>query len=249
MLNSSALQHAGCGISFLHEMAESLGRAIDARDPHTALHSEQVADISLLIARAMGLSGQECLMIHIAGHLHDIGKIGIPDTVLLKQAPLSDRERCLMMRHPEIGAQIVAPVALCASPGGIADMIRHHHERYDGSGYPQALSGKRIPLGSRIIAVADTYSALLQDRPYRRGTSHENGLEEICACAGSQFDPEVVAVFCGCDRSIMIPGQPLERVSTRNGSSCHGIQVKGFIADQYQQKSVKKAEGGLPVAF
>lgn len=207
MLNSvtlpapAGLAPAGCGLSFLHEMAESLGRAIDARDPHTALHSEQVADISLLLAREMGLASQECLMIHIAGHLHDIGKIGIPDAILLKQAPLTDAERLNMRCHPDIGAQIVAPVALCASPGGIADMIRHHHERFDGSGYPQGLSGDLIPLGSRIIAVADTYSALLQNRPYRRGTSPGQALTEICTWGGSQFDPEIIDIFARCANS------------------------------------------------
>lgn len=112
-----------------------------------------------------------------------------------------------MQQNPEIGAQIVAPVGLCAAPGGIADIIRHHHERFDGSGYPYGLSGSSIPIGSRIIAVADTYSALMQNRPYRPGTTPEQALTEIRSCSGSQFDPAIVATFCSIvERGMLEPG-------------------------------------------
>ncbi|WP_230198957.1 HD-GYP domain-containing protein [Geotalea daltonii] len=185
----------GCGLTFLHQMAESLGRAIDARDPNTALHSEHVAELSLLIARNLGLDDHECNLIHIAGHLHDIGKIGVTDAVLKKEGPLSTEEQLEMRCHPVIGAQIVAPVGLCATTGGIADIIRCHHERYDGGGYPAGLRGAAIPIGARIVAVADTYSAIIQNRPYRPGTTPELAMAEIERCSGLQFDPDVVETF------------------------------------------------------
>lgn len=185
----------GCGLMFLHQMAESLGRAIDARDPNTALHSEHVAELSLLIARAVRLDDHECSLIHIAGHLHDIGKIGVTDAVLLKKGPLNPEELGEMQCHPVIGAKIVAPVGLCATPGGIADIIRCHHERYDGGGYPDGLRGAAIPLGARIVAVADTYSALIQSRPYRPGTTPELAMAEIGRFSGTQFDPDIVEAF------------------------------------------------------
>lgn len=187
----------GCGLAFLHQMAESLGRAIDARDPNTALHSEHVAELSLLLARKLGLNERECSLIHIAGHLHDIGKIGVTDAVLLKQGPLSKEERWEMQCHPVVGAQIVAPVGLCATPGGVADIIRCHHEQYGGGGYPGGLRGAAIPLGARIIAVADTYSALIQNRPYRSGTTPELAMAVIARFSGTQFDPDIVEAF-GC---------------------------------------------------
>jgi len=235
MLNGTARMPLGgsnptdSSLTFLHEMAESLGRAIDARDPRTALHSEQVADISLILAQGMGLSGQECLTIHIAGHLHDIGKIGIPDAILLKQASLTASERLLMQQHPEIGAQIVAPVGLCATPGGIADIICHHHERYDGGGYPQGLAGDRIPLGSRIIAVADTYSALIQNRPYRPGTACEKALAEIRRCAGTQFDPVIVNAFNTIiEHGIVVPGTLLAPAAAATSPPGGYLQVGPF---------------------
>lgn len=185
----------GCGLTFLHQMADSLGRAIDARDPNTALHSEHVAELSLLIARAIRLDDHECNLIHIAGHLHDIGKIGVTDAVLLKDGPLNKEELWEMQRHPVIGAKIVAPVGLCATPGGIADIIRCHHERYDGGGYPDGLRGAAIPLGARIVAVADTYSALIQNRPYRPGTTPALAMAEIGRFSGTQFDPDIIEAF------------------------------------------------------
>lgn len=186
---------SGCGLTFLHQMAESLGRAIDARDPYTARHSEHVAELSLRIALEVGLDTRQCNLVHIAGHLHDIGKIGVPDAVLLKRAPLSLEEQERMQRHPEIGAQIIAPVELCSTPGGIADIIRYHHERYDGSGYPSGLAGEAIPLGASIVAVADAYSALIHNRIYRPGTSPDLAIAEIRRCSGAQFNPFIVEAF------------------------------------------------------
>jgi len=176
----------------LHQFAESLGNAVDARDSDTFNHSWEVAELSRLIAEALGLAARQVEIIHLAGHLHDIGKIGIPDTVLKKPGALSSEEWTQMKRHPEIGAEIIRPIEAFASRGGVTEMVLYHHERYDGMGYPQGLKGIAIPLGARIIAVADTLSALLQNRPYRSGTTFEAALAEIRRCAGSQFDPRVV---------------------------------------------------------
>lgn len=182
----------GNGTDQLHQFAESLGNAVDARDPNTYNHSWEVAEVSRMLAEALGLSPKHAKTVHLAGHLHDIGKIGVPDAILQKQGRLMDDEWRLMKRHPEIGATIIRPVEAFASKGGVADMILYHHERYDGTGYPSALRGEAIPLGARIVAVADTLSALLQDRPYRRGTGFAAAMAEIRRCAGSQLDPKVV---------------------------------------------------------
>lgn len=177
---------------FLHQFAESLGNTVDARDSQTYNHSCEVAEVSYLLARAMGLTSAQAEAVHIAGHLHDIGKIGIPDSVLKKEGPLDADDWRWIKTHPEIGAKIVEPVQAFSGAGGIAEIINSHHERYDGSGYPNCLMGDEIPLGARIIAVADTLSALLQDRPYRRGTSFEAAVGEIIRCSATQFDPAVV---------------------------------------------------------
>jgi len=176
----------------LHQFAESLGNAVDARDSATFNHSWEVAELSRMIAETLGLSVRQVETVHVAGHLHDTGKIGIPDAILKKQGKLSNEEWPLMKRHPEIGAVIIRPIEAFASSGGVADMVLYHHERFDGTGYPQGLKGYLIPLGARIIAVADTLSALLQNRPYRNGTSLEAALIEITRCVGTQFDPAVV---------------------------------------------------------
>lgn len=179
----------------LHQLAQSLGNAVDAKDPTTFNHSEDVARTSELLARLLGLSDTEVETIHIAAHLHDIGKIGIPDRILKKPGRLDDEELKQIRLHPEIGARIVEPILSFSDPAGVADIILHHHERFDGSGYPKGLSGEAIPLGARIIAVADTLSAMLQNRYYRRGTTFEKALEEIVRCSGSQFDPQIAAAM------------------------------------------------------
>ncbi|MBL3582544.1 HD-GYP domain-containing protein [Oleidesulfovibrio alaskensis] len=188
---------AGCGDVRLtvHQLAESLGNAIDARDPHTHSHSDEVAETARVTALAMGCSFEQAEMLHIAGHLHDIGKIGIPDNILRKASPLDDEEWEIMRSHPLIGANIIRPVALLAESGGVVDVVLHHHERWDGKGYPHGLAGRDIPLGARIIAVADTLSAMLQTRPYREGRSFGAAVAEIVRCSGSQFDPAVVEAF------------------------------------------------------
>ncbi|MBZ2172333.1 HD-GYP domain-containing protein [Nitratidesulfovibrio sp. SRB-5] len=180
--------------TLLHQFAESLGNAIDAKDTHTRSHSEEVALAAFLLARAMGFSPADADRVHVAGHLHDIGKIGVPDAVLLKAGTLTPEEWEHMRAHPVIGARIVSPVADLADEG-VASMILHHHERWDGRGYPHGLSGDAIPLGARIIALADSLSAMLQHRPYRPAMRFEQAEEELLRCSGSQFDPAVVRAF------------------------------------------------------
>jgi HD-GYP domain-containing protein (c-di-GMP phosphodiesterase class II) len=176
----------------LHQFAESLGNAIDAKDPRTSCHSEEVAVIAQAIGQTLGMTCHESDLLHIAGHLHDIGKIGVPDRVLQKEGPLNDDEMRLIKMHPAIGANIVQPVQAFSNMTGIQAMILHHHERYDGKGYPSGLAGNAIPRGARIIAAADSLSAMLQDRPYRASMTFDQTLEELQRCSGTQFDPLVV---------------------------------------------------------
>lgn len=179
----------------LHLFAESLGNAIDAKDHCTCLHSEEVAIIAQAIGIQLELPSMETRLLHIAGHLHDIGKIGIPDSILKKDSGLTDEEYQEIKLHPQLGAEIVTPVMGAVGNGEIVKVILHHHERFDGKGYPDGISGFDIPLGARIIAVADSLSAMLQNRPYRDAMEYGDAVEEIIRCAGTQFDPVIVAAF------------------------------------------------------
>ncbi len=149
----------GKSITAIHQFAESLGNAIDAKDPYTEKHSLEVAEISRILALSLGLGKKRADIIHIAGHLHDIGKIGVPDRILNKRGELNEDEWTAIRRHPQIGADILRPVREIAG-AGICEIVLYHHERYDGRGYPRGLRGKAIPLGARIIAAADSLSAM-----------------------------------------------------------------------------------------
>jgi len=181
-----------CAAGTAHELAESLGRAVDARDQRLFQHSEVVADLSSLLSQAHGLTPRQATMVHMAAHLHDVGKIGIPDTILHKPGPLNQSEWAIMREHPRIGAEILRPVRVFAGRPGVCEIVLAHHERFDGSGYPHGLRGRDIPLGARIVAVADALSAMTEDRPYRRGLPLESALQEITRAAGTLFDPCVV---------------------------------------------------------
>ena len=170
----------------------ALAEAIETKDPYTRGHSERVSKYATVIAKAMNLSESEIEGIRVAGILHDIGKIGVPEGILLKFAPLTNAEFDVIKEHPVISAKIIEKAEF---PWEVKSLARHHHERYDGGGYPDGLKGEDIPFGARILAVADTYEALLADRPYRRGFPKEKALEIIKEVAGTQLDPEIVPVF------------------------------------------------------
>jgi HD-GYP domain-containing protein (c-di-GMP phosphodiesterase class II) len=169
-----------------------LANALEAKDPYTRGHSERVSEWSRRVALALGLEAPAAAIIAQAGLLHDIGKIGVPEAVLRKHGPLDPEEWELMKRHPLVGADIVAPLEFFA---GGAIVIRHHHERHDGRGYPDGLAGDAIPIGARIVAVADVYDALTSERPYRPALDAGTGLAHLTRHAGSGFDADVVEAF------------------------------------------------------
>jgi hypothetical protein len=165
---------------------ETMVSALEARNPDTNAHAKRIPDLALGLASAMHLSPDFRRSLRLGSILHDVGKIGVPDSILLKPASLSEAEWEIMRRHPTIGEQMLRPIdfLLPALP-----IIRHHHERWDGSGYPDGLSKENIPLGARMVAVCDTFDAMVSNRPYRAGVSVEAAVEEILRCAGTQFDP------------------------------------------------------------
>ena len=171
---------------------QALGAAIDLRDNETAGHSQRVCRYSLEIARAMGWSDKQLESLARGAYLHDIGKLGIPDGILLKLGPLTEDERKLMQRHVRIGFDVVKDIPFLAD---VAEIILMHHEQYGGGGYPRGLKGEEILPGARIFAVADTLDAITSDRPYRRASSFESARETIRRLSGSQFDPRVVDAF------------------------------------------------------
>lgn len=169
-----------------------LANALEAKDPYTRGHSERVARLAQQLGRRLGCSSDQRRLIAQAGLLHDLGKIGIPESVLRKAGPLTAEEWVLMREHPVVGSRIVSPLEFFAEG---ALIIRHHHERQDGSGYPAGLSGEAIPLGARIVAVADVYDALTSDRPYRKSLGRAEALSRIEEAAERLLDPRVVSTF------------------------------------------------------
>ena len=170
----------------------ALAAAVDAKDPYTRGHSDRVAQFALMIADSVELSFEQKTALEMAAYLHDIGKIGISEEILLKPGKLSDEEMGQMRHHPLIGANILKPIAF---PWPIAPVVRHHHEHFDGRGYPAGLKGEEIPLLARVLTVADAYEAMVSDRPYRRGRSDEDAVLELRRCSGTHFDPRVVDAF------------------------------------------------------
>jgi response regulator RpfG family c-di-GMP phosphodiesterase len=175
------------------QTATALADAVDARDRATGLHAQRVRRYALELADVVAPSLVEDPSLEYGFLLHDVGKIGISDLVLLKPGPLSSEEQELVRMHPTIGAQILRDVALLHGAG--LDVVLHHHERWDGAGYPRGLAGEEIPLGARIFAVADTLDAMTSDRPYRPALAWSEAAGEIVAQSGRQFDPEIVRAF------------------------------------------------------
>ena len=175
-----------------HEIIECITCALDAKDPYTAGHSQRVSDMTLRVCQIMGFKDHDIERIHIAAHLHDIGKIGVPDAVLNKVEPLTDEEWQLIRRHPQIGAEILSK---SAHLNELKDIVLCHHERYDGKGYVQGLKGEKIPLNARIIGIADAFDAMTANRVYRKKLDMEFVLNEIKKGRGTQFDPMLVDIM------------------------------------------------------
>lgn len=186
----------------------ALAGAVDAKDPLTEHHCGRVADRALILARLAGLSQEEVEAVGYGAVLHDVGKIGIAEAVLTKPGRLTDDERVEMQRHPLIGAEILQPLRLGRTVGPV---VRGHHERWDGSGYPDGLRGEAIPVGARIVAVVDAHDAMTHDRPYRARLSDDEARAELTRHRGSQFDPELVDLFLAhLDQSDEIAAGPID---------------------------------------
>ena len=191
----------------------SLVSALEARDPNTGNHSARVAKLGVRVGREMGLNQAELYEIHLGGLLHDVGKIGIPDSILLKPGGLTGEEYAIMKTHSALGARILAGI-----PGleAVSEIVLCHHEMPDGRGYPRGLKGEEIPLGARIVAVCDTYISMAENRPYRQGRSLDKVMREIRRVAGRQLDPQVV--------------DTLEAL-IRKEVEAYGRPVEGFVED------------------
>ncbi len=168
-------------------------RVLDLRDHETEEHSARVTALTVRLARALGIDGEELEHIRQGAMLHDIGKIGVPDAILRKAGALAEEEWAVMRRHPELAYDLLAPIGFSRP---VLDIAYYHHERWNGTGYPLGLAGEQIPLAARIFSVVDVWDALRSDRPYRRAWSQERALRYLKAHAGTLFDPEVVRVFC-----------------------------------------------------
>jgi putative nucleotidyltransferase with HDIG domain len=178
--------------------------AVDLRDPYTGGHSRRVTAVCEAILQELALTGPDADLIVMSARVHDIGKIGIPDGIVNKPGPLTPDERAIMETHAARGAELVAQYRDFAR--GV-EIIRHHHERWDGQGYPDRKAGYAIPLGARVLAVADSFDAMTSDRPYRRGMTAARAIEILREGAGSQWDPQIVDAFlrCSVGRSVPAP--------------------------------------------
>ena len=185
------------------ELVRALSNAVEARDAYTSKHAERVTAYALELARALGTTLANTAEIEFGFLLHDIGKVAVPDAILWKPGPLTDKERALMAQHPLIGAEIVRGIEFL---GPAAEVVRSHHERWDGKGYPDGLRGEQIPLAARVFAVADVLDALTTERPYRHASPLPVARQMIVAESGRQFDPQVVDAFC------TISDEELERI-------------------------------------
>ena len=189
---------------------EALGAALDLRDTETAGHSRRVSLYCLEIARAMGCTNEQLKTIARGAYLHDIGKIGIPDSILLKQGKLTPEEMMIMQTHVRIGYELLSRIPFLSAA---AEIVLAHQERYDGAGYPQGLLGEGITLGARIFAIADTLDAMTSDRPYRQALPFKTAREEVIRESGRQFDPDIVRVF------LALPEQTWENIKRQSGGT------------------------------
>ena len=175
-----------------HAAVAALANAVEAKDPSTERHCQRLANLAARLGSQAGLAGVELEAVAYGALLHDVGKIGVPEAILTKPAPLDAAEWDLMRRHPEIGERICEPLA---SSGSFTPIVRHHHERWDGQGYPDGLRGEAIPLGARIVALVDAFDAMTHDRPYRRAMPMALAINELWRESGGQFDRALVPLF------------------------------------------------------
>ncbi|CAI6020401.1 HD-GYP domain-containing protein [Cohnella sp. JJ-181] len=202
------------------ESLQALSSALDNRDNETQGHSLRVTAYSWLLARQMGIEGEELEMLYRGALLHDVGKIGIPDSILLKDGPLDEMEWAIMRTHVNMGVRMLAHIEFLRPS---LDVVRCHHERWDGMGYPEGLQGEQIPLSARIFAVCDTYDAITSDRPYRASKSHDAAVAELRRFAGTQFCPAVVDAF------LKLPADTLERVRDMSKQDIQFLSMDEFL--------------------
>jgi putative nucleotidyltransferase with HDIG domain len=187
------LQRSNSELALAYEATiEGWSRAMDLRDKETEGHTLRVTEMTIQLADAMGMDDAEIVHVRRGALLHDIGKIGVPDGILLKPGPLTDEEWVVMRSHPQLAYDMLAPISYLRPA---LDIPYCHHERWDGTGYPRGLKGEQIPLAARLFAVVDVWDALRSDRPYRTGWSEERTLEHIRSLAGSHFEPRAVDLF------------------------------------------------------
>lgn len=189
-LESKRLQENRAEILF--KALKALMRALEAKDTYSSGHSQRVANLAMLVADELNLKDEDRYTLQLAAFMHDIGKIGMPDSILKKADSLEDYELRKAKAHPIIGSKIIGEIEELSE---VASIIRHHHERYDGEGYPDGLKGEAIPLFSRILAILDAYEALVSDRIYRKAVDDQKAIKVIKKNAGSQFDPFLVEIF------------------------------------------------------
>ena len=192
MRSAMRLRQAMTSLERATQIVAALANAVEAKDLGLVHHCRWLAHHAARVGVQVGLRGEELEAVAYGALLHDVGKIGVPEHLLRKEGPLSDDEWGLMRRHPEIGERICRPLL---SSRAFVPIIRHHHERFNGRGYPDGLRGQRIPLGARIVAIADAYEAMVHGRPYQPAQSHEHAAEELQRMSGLQFDPQLVPVF------------------------------------------------------
>jgi putative nucleotidyltransferase with HDIG domain len=217
------------------ETLEALAAALDLRDNDTAGHSRRVTLYSLEIAKRLSFSPDQLKQLEWGAYLHDIGKIGIPDSILLKPSKLTSKETTIMQAHARVGYDLMRRVSFLASA---ANMVLTHQERYDGTGYPQGLKGEEIPLGARIFAVADTFDAITSDRPYRRGRPYAEVRVEIARESGKQFDPQVVSMF------LSIPEETWATIRAESTRDRSGVRSALMASPRGKRGS---AEGDIPL--